>query len=289
MDKRIAHIGTLRGKLLLFGGVYSNFQALEQLIQMAREHKIDPKNCICTGDIVGYCAQPEKTLQLFRSFGAQSIAGNVEIQLSNGADDCGCDFTQGSRCDGFSKLWYPYAQGQLSKDAIAWMGQLPDHIGFYYVGKRITVVHGSFHNVSGFIYASTPIPIKKENLEVSQSDVMVAGHSGLPFHQEIGDKLWLNPGVIGMPANDGTARTWYMILEEIDGKITYTHQYLEYDHNTAHRLMLDRHLPPEYADTLLSGIWDNMEVLPKTERHLQGTPYNFENEKKYISINHLKE
>ena len=36
MDKEIKHIGVKEGKLLLFGGVYSNLQALEKLISIAQ-------------------------------------------------------------------------------------------------------------------------------------------------------------------------------------------------------------------------------------------------------------
>ena len=38
--------------------------------------------------------------------------------LWDGAEDCGCDFREGSRCDNFSQLWYPYAQSKLSKSSL---------------------------------------------------------------------------------------------------------------------------------------------------------------------------
>jgi len=284
MDKKIVHIGKVHGKVLLFGGVYSNLQALEKLISLAEEEGVALENCICTGDIVGYCAKPEETVQLFQDWGAKSIQGNVEQQLFEGAEDCGCDFTVGSRCDGFSKTWYPYAQGRLSKASIDWMGELPNNITFEFAGKKVTVVHGAFDHISEFIFASSPASIKKQNFKHTKSDIIVAGHSGLPFHQEIDDSLWLNPGVVGMPANDGTPRVWYLILEEMDGKIQYTHRYLEYDHKTTYQLMRDHHLPLEYAETLLSGLWDNMEILPEAEKRLQGIPINF----KHSEIIHLK-
>ena len=77
MDTRIKDLGRLEGKLLLFGGVYSNLQALEAVIAFAKAENIPPSHCICTGDIVGYCAQPEETVQLFKKWGAHTIAGNV--------------------------------------------------------------------------------------------------------------------------------------------------------------------------------------------------------------------
>tara|TARA_R110002033_G_scaffold169897_3_gene211461 strand:- start:259384 stop:260622 length:1239 start_codon:yes stop_codon:yes gene_type:complete len=288
MDKKITHLGSLIGRVLVFGGVYSNFQALEALVKVAKDNSIASENCLCTGDIVGYCAQPEETVQLFQEWGAKSIAGNVELQLFEGAEDCGCDFAEGSRCDGLSKLWYPYASGHLSTDSIAWMGKLPNHLTFDFASKKFAIVHGSSSNISEFIFESTPKQIKEQDFQEFNAEVIVAGHCGIPFSQQIQDKFWLNPGVIGMPANDGTSRVWYMIIDDEGGELAYTHRYLEYDCTTAFNLMKANHLPMEYAETLLSGLWDNMEILPEAEKKLKGIAYNFNNETKYKTLNKTK-
>jgi len=278
MAKKITHLGSLKGKLLVFGGVYSNLQALKALMHLAKENAIAAENCICTGDLVGYCAQPEETVQLFREWGAKSIAGNVELQLVEGADACGCDFTEGSRCDAFSKLWYPYAKERLSTNNLTWMGSLPNHITFKYAGKNVAVLHGAVDNVSAFIFESTSAAIKLNNFKGLDADLILAGHCGLPFSQSIQDKKWLNPGVIGMPANEGLSRVWCLILEEQEGNITYAHRFFYYDCETAFELMKANHLPMAYANTLRSGLWDNMEILPEAEKQLQGVPYTFNNE-----------
>jgi predicted phosphodiesterase len=270
MDKKIENIGQLTGKVLLFGGVYSNLQALQAIAQIAQNEGINPENCISTGDIIGYCAQPEETIQFFKNWNARSIAGNVEIQLSENAEDCGCDFTKGSRCDDFSQLWYPFAKSKLSYNSLSFISELPEFIKFNYAGKKVTVVHGSYFNTSEFIFKSTPWEQKASNFEVTESELIIAGHCGLPFSSTHDDLLWLNPGVIGMPANDGNTAVWYMILEEKDGKIAFEHRKLHYDFGLTSRLMLDNQLPKEYANTILSGIWDNMEILPETEIQQQG-------------------
>ncbi len=272
MDKKIVHLGTKSGKLLLFGGVYSNYQALEKLISIAAAEGISAQNCINTGDIVGYCAQPEETVTRFQEWGALTIAGNVELQLVNDSEDCGCDFKAGGRCDGFSKMWFPYTKSLLSKKSLDWMASIPENISFNFGGKKVTVVHGSFSNISEFIFKSSPEQLKQTVFEETQSDVIIAGHCGLPFHQTIGEKTWLNPGVIGMPANDGTPRVWYMLVEIVNGKVKYTHRSFEYDYQTAQELMLKNQLPEAYANTLRSGIWDNMEILPEIEKLTQGAP-----------------
>ena len=248
---------------------------------IAQEHNIPAHHCICTGDIVGYCAEPEETVQLFKTWGAHSIAGNVELQLVEGAEDCGCDFTEGSRCDGFSKLWYPYAQSRLSKDSLDYMEGLPNHISFDYVGKKVGVVHGAVRHISEFIFESSSVATKLENFKNLDAEVILAGHCGLPFSQDLNHKTWINPGVIGMPANDGTTRVWYVLLENVEAQLKYTHRYLEYDFQKAYQLMKSNHLPMEYANTLVSGLWDNMEILPDAERSLAGIPYSFHQEQHF--------
>lgn len=275
MDKKIKKLGQLTGKVILFGGVYSNLQALEALAEVAKKEGVEPENCICTGDIIGYCAQPEETIQFFKNWKAHSIAGNVEIQLNENADNCGCDFTKGSRCDDFSQRWYPYAKSNLSSSSLAFICTLPEFIQFEYAEKKITVVHGSFYNTSEFIFKSTPWENNAVNFQATQSDVIVAGHCGLPFNTLKDDLLWLNPGVIGMPANDGGTAVWYLILEEKDSKLTFEHNSLNYDFDLTNNLMLENGLPKEYAATILSGIWDNMEILPETERKQQGKQIQF--------------
>ncbi|WP_147679013.1 metallophosphoesterase family protein [Algibacter pacificus] len=273
MDKKIEHLGKLSGKVLLFGGVYSNLQALEALKQIAEHEGILPENCICTGDIVGYCAQPEETVQLFKIWKAKSIAGNVEIQLSEGAENCGCEFKEGSRCDNFSQQWYPYAQSQLSKNSLDFIKSIPEHITFNYAGKNVMVVHGSYRNTSEFIFKSSPWEFKAPNFSPNNKndyDVVIAGHCGLPFNDSQNNKLWLNPGVIGMPANDGSPSVWYAILDDTTGRLEYKHHTLNYNYKLTNKLMQNGLLPQEYARTIVTGIWDNTEILPALESGLQG-------------------
>lgn len=276
MDKKIESIGTLNGKILLFGGVYSNLQALEAIYSIAQSEKIAPQNCICTGDAVGYCASPEETISFLESWNPHCIAGNVEIQLAQQALDCGCDFAAGSRCDGFSQLWYPYAQSQLSKQSLAYIKKRPPFISFEYANKKVTVLHGSYINTSEFIFYSTPWEKKQVNFDKTKSDVIIAGHCGLPFSQEKSGAIWLNPGVIGMPANDAETSVWYMILDDKNDKFAFEHKKLVYNHQKAHNDMVNKKLPLEYAKTLLTGIWDNTEILPCQEAKQQGKQIEFE-------------
>nr|WP_198664919.1 arsenosugar biosynthesis-associated peroxidase-like protein [Lewinella sp. IMCC34191] len=271
----IRPLGNRTGPLLLFGGVYSNLEALQALRQRADELGIPSENVICTGDTPGYCADPEASLNLLEDWGCHAIAGNVEINLREGIDDCGCNFSDGSRCDMFARLWYAYAREEVGERGMAFMHTLPPMLDLEYAGKRIRVLHGSVDHESEFVWKSTPWETKQRNFDEADCDIIVAGHSGLPFADGQDGKLWINTGALGMPANDGTPRTWYAMLHEGEDGPEVSFHALSYDVARAKEKML-RHrtrLPLSYAATLTTGIWDNTEIMPATEAGREGIPY----------------
>jgi predicted phosphodiesterase len=273
--RSIKDLGNRSGKLIFFGGVYSNLQALQALKEWAEQNKYPPENVFCTGDILGYCAQPIECITLLKEWNINAIAGNVELQIRNDKDECGCDFTSGGRCDLFSKTWYRYIQSQVDDNAKEWLKQLPEFIKIKYGNNHITIVHGSWFNTSEFIFKSTPWQNKQENFKATQSNIIIAGHCGLPFADVRDDYKWLNAGVIGMPANDGTPRVWFLTTDDDNGELNYQFHSFNYDHHTAGSLMAKNNLPASYANTLSTGIWDNCEILPEEETKQQGKALQF--------------
>ena len=280
--KETKDIGTLSGKLLVFGGSYGNFQSLEALKEIADSQNIQPSNIICTGDIMGYCAQPNECIELIREWGIHNIAGNVELQVRNDEEDCGCNFEDGSRCDVFARSWYPYIQNNIKPENKDWLHSLPEFIKFEYAGKKGQVIHGGVEDTSQFIFESTDWKVKDQIFTQTESELLLTGHCGLPFHSEKDGRSWLNPGVIGMPANDGTVRVWYMTLDDSEGKLSFEHLSFEYDNEKAANLIKENKLPFSYAHTLNNGLWDNNDILPEYETSYQGVEIDFSKPKPII-------
>ena len=266
-------LGTLDGPVLLFGGPYSNLQATLALKDAAARHGIPAERVICTGDMVAYCADPGPTVDLIRAWGCHVVLGNCEESLGAGSTDCGCGFAEGSPCDLLSQQWFAHASAQLSPGQKAWMADLPHALTFRLGGARIAVVHGHARDISEWVFASTPEEDKAAALDALGVDAVIAGHSGLPFSQVLADgRLWHNPGVIGVPANDGTSRVWYSLLEPVGDALILRHLALTYDHRTAIQRMAENGLPGAYAAALASGLWPSLDVLPRTEETATGKP-----------------
>jgi predicted phosphodiesterase len=256
--------------LLVFGGCYSNLEATRTMLGVADRLGFDRRDVICTGDVVAYCADPQATVDVIRASGIRVIMGNCEEALGAAADNCGCGFEEGSTCDRLSAQWYTFAAARLDENARNWMRGLPRHLEINMCGRRLVVIHGGGKQINRFIFQSTPISVKQEEIEWLKCDGVIAGHCGLPFTQLLGNNLWHNTGAVGMPANDGTCRTWYSILHPMADGIMIESLPLIYPADEASAKMRACGLTGGYDDALLSGIWPSVDVLPAMERGQQG-------------------
>lgn len=257
--------------LLVFGGPYSNVRALAALRERAQARGFEPSHVICTGDVVAYCAEPEETVALIRDWGCHVVAGNCEEQLAAGGEDCGCGFEEGSACDLLAKGWYPFARARITPESAAWMATLPPALTFILAGLRCRVVHGGVRETSRFLFASQRDALEAE-VAGADADVVIGGHCGIPFAHVFGDggKAWLNPGVIGMPANDGTPDGWFGVLEPAGREVAFSTHRLAYDCAGAAAAMRRHGHANGYARTLITGLWPSLDVLPAPERAATG-------------------
>ena len=253
------------GPLLVFGGPYSNLRATDAMRREADRLGIAPNNVICTGDVVAYAAEPEETVAAIRDWGCHVIAGNCEEQLGAGADDCGCGFEAGTACDLLAKGWYLFANVRVSEGSRTWMRTLPKFARFSLGGRSLVVLHGGTQMINRFIFDSEAQAISEE-LACAGADIIIAGHAGIPFAHRRDGKLWFNPGVIGMPANDGTPDAWYGLITQKSATIEFALRRLKYDHAGAAASMRRWAHVDGYARTLVTGLWPSLDVLPDVEK-----------------------
>lgn len=274
--ENVLDLGTLEGPVLVFGGPYSNLQATEAMIAEAAQLGIPPGNVICTGDVVAYAGDPAATTDAIMGWGVPTVMGNCEESFGAEADDCGCGFEEGTACDVMSRQWYAYANACLTPAHRAWMRGLPGRIDFTLGTRRFAVIHGSAASINEFVFENTDDAVKRAGLEMLSVDAVIGGHSGVPFAEILDNRLWLNAGVIGMPANDATPRVWYALLHPVEDGLSIEIRALDYDHATAVHAMREKKLPEGYARCLETGLWPNMDVMPAAERDKAGKPIKAE-------------
>ena len=260
------------GPVLVFGGPYSNLQATEALFAAAARLGVSPARMICTGDVVAYGADPVRCVSLLRAAGVTVVAGNCEEQLGAGAGDCGCGFAARSECDRLAGAWFAHADAALGADDRAWMRGLPSCLELHIGGRRLLVAHGGVERSNQFVWGSDESELDRQLL-LAGLDGVIGGHCGLPFTRVRPLGLWHNPGAIGMPANDGTARGWFSVLTPRLGGLELRHHALAYDARGAALAMRSAGLPEAYATALQTGLWPNCDILPADELAQRGRPH----------------
>jgi len=265
----VKNLGKIDSNLLVFGGPYSNLASTVAMRSKAEELGISATHTICTGDLVAYCAEPQQTVDFIRDWGIHVLMGNCEESLALDKTDCACGFEEDSACSILSIAWYRYASQHINNESRRWMNLLPRSITFQIKDYRFKVVHGSVTSINQFVFPSTGIDVKRSEIAKADAEAVIGGHSGIPFGQPVDGKFWLNSGVIGLPANDGSADGWYMLLEPKARGFQASWHRLTYNAAISRGSTLAAGMT-EYAQALTSGLWPSMDILPMTERSNQG-------------------
>ncbi len=259
-------------RAFVFGGSCSNLQATEAVLNRATDLGFTANEIIFTGDMIAYCGQPAETAHLIRQAGVHAIMGNCEESIAFELDDCGCGFADGSACDALSQQWFNHCLNVIDADTRLWMQQLPRFLDIELGDFTLRCIHGTPEAINEFIFPSDIAAGRYTPRNEDGIDGYICGHSGIPFAAEVSNKVWINSGSAGMPANDGTSRVWYALFESAQIKLKVSIESLDYDHEVAASIMRKRGLDNGYADCLSSGIWPSHDVLPAEERQITGIP-----------------
>lgn len=265
----IADLGELQGDVLLYGGPYSNLQATRALLAEADRMGIPPRRRICTGDVIGYCADPLECVAAVRDAGGAVVAGNVERQIAANGSDCGCGFEPGSACDVLARGWYPAARAAVAgaRGVRDWCVRLPSVIRLTHEGRRWAAIHGGVGDIARFVWPTAPEAVFASEVAalrrlVGPVEGVIAGHCGVAFAREVAGVLWLNAGAAGLPPHDGRPMTRFVVLGP-RGPVIHR---LAYDHAGARAAMERAGLTQGYEIALETGIWPSEEVLPPAMR-----------------------
>jgi predicted phosphodiesterase len=249
----------------LFGGIYSNYLALEAALGDARRRGLDAVYCL--GDIGAFGPYPDRAYPHLRDGGVQCIQGNYDNSLAEGLADCQCGYTD-PRDNHFARISYEYTFHNTSAGNKAWLGTLPTQRRLELGKHRLLLCHGSPRSTNEFLWESTSSTHFLDFLaERHDADVICTTHTGIKWHRPLSrDRHFVNVGVLGRPENDGQTRVWYTILEDRP-ELQVSFVPVEYNHRQLANDMRSEKLPEEFVETILTGWWTTcLEVLPGKER-----------------------
>jgi hypothetical protein len=258
-------------RVAFFGGVYSNYLALQAALDLARSLKAEA--VFALGDFGAFGPHPDRTVEILRENRIPSIQGNYEEALSEAAEDCRCGYVD-PRDNHYARLSFDYTSAKTAAPHKAWMGTLPRHLRMTLGGRRVLCCHGSPRRINEFLWASsTSDAFLRKLLDDYQTDLLICTHTGLHWSRFLepasgrAARGIVNVGALGRPANNGRTDVWFAVVEGRDGEIKAEFVPVAYDHARLAREMEAEGLPPEFRETILTGWWTTcLEILPAKER-----------------------
>jgi putative phosphoesterase len=236
-------------RIAVFGDIHGNAEALHAVLTDIDDAGVDVRYCL--GDLVGYGASPSEAIDLVRERGIPTIMGNYDDGVGFDRDDCGCAYKDaGERERGQASLMWTRAQVDADK---AWLRTLVPDIRLEAHGHRLRLVHGSPRRMNEYLFADRDERSLQRIAAIADADVLVFGHTHIPWDRVIGGVRFVNAGSVGKP-KDGDPRAGWLLLEVAPEGVTATMRRVDYDIATAAAaIRAAEGLPDRFADDIETG------------------------------------
>jgi len=235
-------------RLAIISDIHANLHALEAVWQdLEQQH---PEAVYCLGDLVGYGAYPNEVVAFIRERQVPTIMGNYDEGVGLDLHDCGCVYRDPelARLGDLSLLW---SREHTSGENKQYLQGLPLQIRLPDGRPTLLLVHGSPRKMNEYLYEDRPRATFERIAAVAAADVLLFGHTHLPYQKKVDKVLFVNTGSVGKP-KDGDRRAGYVILE-MGRRPRVEFRRVEYDVATAARAVRESGLPPRFAEMLETG------------------------------------
>lgn len=234
-------------QVAIFSDVHGNEPALEAVLNDIDTQQ--PDRTYCLGDLVGYGAGPNEVIERMRAARIPTVIGNYDDGVGFDRDECGCAYREAlDRERGQQSLEWTKAQTTASNKAF--LRSLVPEIRFAAEGRRVLLVHGSPRRVNEYLFEDRPLASFARLAQSSAADIIVFGHTHMPYTKPVNDVLFVNAGSVGKP-KDGDPRACYVLLDVATGRTVF--RRVAYDVAAAASAIRASGLPDTFASDVELG------------------------------------
>jgi protein phosphatase len=177
-------------KILIISDLHANAEALGALSEAYDELWV-------LGDLVDYGPDPRSVVQAVRELATLVVRGNHDHAVGYGVDpQCAPAFRA------MAAATQRYAMEVLAEDHKAYLRELPLTQSVVRDGRRVYLCHATPSDPL-FAYCPPDSPDWSREAEMVDADVILVGHTHLPFMKRIGSRRVVNPGSLGQPKHGG--------------------------------------------------------------------------------------
>ncbi len=237
-------------QITVFGDIHANLPALQAVFDDIAKRALS--NLYCLGDLVGYGVTPNEVIDLIRERSIPTIMGNYDQGVGHDSNDCGCAYRT-PEAQALGERSIAWSNFYTSAGNKAFLRQLAATIPLQLGDLRIVLVHGSPRKINEYLYEDRPEAGIERLLDMVEADVLVCGHTHLPYHRVLGSgRHVINAGSVGKP-KDNDPRACYVTLTAKGHNLAVDFIRVPYDVEQAARAIEGTEMPHAFADMLRQG------------------------------------
>jgi putative phosphoesterase len=216
--------------------IHSNYHALQAVLDELSRSEVEMVACV--GDIVGYGAFPDECCVEVKRIAAYAVRGNHDVSALTG-DTLGMNPYAAE-----AALW---TAGRIGEDTARFLHGLGDSASFMAGGTSFAMFHGSPRDPLEYVFEDALTPALVEGVA---EDILVLGHTHVPFVSRLGDLTVVNPGSVGQP-RDGDPRASFAVIDTSSMDVTIVRR--AYDVDAAAEAISRCGLPDSLGQRLRDG------------------------------------
>jgi putative phosphoesterase len=234
-------------KIALIADVHGNLPALEAVIAHANSHGAEEFWNL--GDMVGYGPFPDECVKLLRKTCQRHIFGNYdEKSLSKKK----IEKMREKGKDPDKVFSFEWANQHLTEESVEFIRSLPPVQPVDVGGRRVLITHGSPEGTEDSLTPQTPLSRLEELAKLTDAELVVCGHTHIPFDRAAAGVRFVNPGGAGR-SFDGDPRASYALVDISPKGIAVEHFRLDFDIDSLASEMRVYNFPERIVRSLLEA------------------------------------
>jgi len=186
-------------KIAVLGDIHVNIEALNIVYDAAISQNVD--KIYHLGDLGGYAPFVNEVVNFLIGHDIEGVQGNYDDAVANDREHCGCKYEDPIQSEA-ANLSFEWTKKKATERTKDYMKRLPFQISFSAHGRLVKIFHAGPSKNNLYWYEDRPDKFFFEMAQMAGADIMIYGHTHIPYRKDIDNKVFINAGSVGKPKTE---------------------------------------------------------------------------------------
>ncbi|BCB95312.1 phosphoesterase [Dissulfurispira thermophila] len=236
-------------KIAILGDIHGNIEALRTAYDAAVSNNVE--KIYHLGDLGGYAPFVNEVVDFLIEHQIEGVQGNYDDAVANGKEHCGCKYEDPVQAE-MATMSFEWTKGHATQKSKDYMKCLPFDIEFSVHDKKVKIFHATPLKNNLYWHNDRDEDFFLHMARKADADIMIYGHTHIPYRKNIGNKVFINAGSVGKP-KDGDARTCACIADITPDNVKTEFLRIPYDVEKVASAIIESGIPSYFAERLRQG------------------------------------